>query len=332
VAARVEIRFLADAGRLLPSRGTVLAAVSGGADSVALLHLLARLATRRPLLRLVVAHLDHGMRRGSAADRRFVHRLAAGLGLPCISDRRAVAKLRRRDESPEEAARRVRRGFLLEAAAEAGATRIATGHTLDDQAETVLMRLARGAGPAALAGMAPEGPGPFVRPLLAIERAELREWLRRRGLAFREDPSNASLCYDRNRVRRLVLPALAEATNPRAARHIAEAADRLREDSRFLDGLALGRLARLAGRAPAGEVALDARRLARVPHPLAARMARLLLERSGADPRRVAARHVEAFLRLATGKDGGRLDLPDGLTGARRGDLVVIERRTRRSR
>jgi tRNA(Ile)-lysidine synthase len=328
MADRVELLFRAAAERLLPRRGTVLAAVSGGADSVALLHLLARFAARRPL-RIVVAHIDHALRPGSDRDRRFVERLATDLGFPCLAGRRRVTTLRRRGESLEEAARRVRRAFLLEAATEAGAERIATGHTLDDQAETVLMRLARGAGPTALSGMAPDGPGPFVRPLLGIERADLRGWLRRRGFGHREDPSNRSLRFDRNRVRRLVLPALAAALNPRAARHLAEAAGRLREDARFLDDLARRRLDRLLGRASPGGLALDARGLARTPPPLAARIARLALERAGADPRRIGTRHIDALLDLARGSEGRRTDLPGGLGARRRGDSIVLARRTR---
>lgn len=326
MADRVEIDFLTAVERLVPRDGTLLVAVSGGADSVALLHLLARLSPRRRL-RLVAAHLDHALRRGSAADRRFVERLAAALGFECRADRRDVAALRRSGESPEEAARRVRRAFLLEAAEATGAARIATGHTLDDQAETVLMRLARGAGPAALGGMESDGPGPFVRPLLGIERADLGAWLRRHRLSFREDPSNRSLRFDRNRVRRLVIPALAEALNPCAARHVVEAAEKLREDARLLDTLAAARLTRLVARSAAGTVALDARGLSRAPHPLAARIARAVLERAGVDPRRIGARHIESLLGLARGEEGRRLDLPGGLGALRRGDRVVVGRR-----
>jgi tRNA(Ile)-lysidine synthase len=331
MADRIEIRFREAADKLLPARATVLVAVSGGADSVALLHLLARFAARRPL-RLVVAHLDHALRRGAPADRRFVERLSASLGFPCLSDRRDVASLRLRGESPEEAARRVRRGFLVEAAARAGAARVATGHTLDDQAETVLMRLARGAGPSALAGMEAAGPGPFVRPLLGIERADLRAWLGRRGLSHREDPSNRALRYDRNRVRRLVVPALAEALNPRAARHLVEAADRLREDARYLDKLAGRRLAGVARASSRGTLALDAGALARAPSCLAARIARLALARAGADPRRIGSRHIDALLGLARGEDGRQADLPGGLRAARRGKRILLERRARPKR
>jgi tRNA(Ile)-lysidine synthase len=215
----------------------VVVGCSGGGDSVALLHLFHRLSPRRRPS-LLVAHLDHGMRRGSKADRAFVERLAAKLGIPCVSDRREVPAARRKGESPEEAARRVRRGFLLETASRAGATKVALGHTLDDQAETILMRLVRGSGPTALLGMTATGPGPLVRPLLAIERGALRAWLKRRRIAFREDPSNRDLRFERNRVRRIVMPLLAERLNPKAARHLVQGMERLREDARCLDALA----------------------------------------------------------------------------------------------
>ena len=236
-ADRVEVLFLRAVRASIAAGDTVVVGCSGGGDSVALLHLLHRLSPkRRP--RLVVAHLDHGMRRGSRADRLFVEKLARSLDLRVIADRREVGALRRKGESPEEAARRVRRAFLLEAADEAGAAKIALGHTLDDQAETILMRLARGSGPTALLGMNPVGPGPLVRPLLAVERREIRAWLARRRIAFREDPSNRDLRFERNRVRRLVLPLLEKALNPKAARHLVLGMDRLREDARFLDEIA----------------------------------------------------------------------------------------------
>jgi len=314
---RTELEFRRFARDLIPDRSSVLVAVSGGGDSVALLHLLIRFA-KGSGARLAVAHLDHGLRRGSRADRRFVEKLAAELGLPCLSDRREVARQRRRGESPEEAARRVRRAYLQEARDRAGADSIALGHTLDDQAETVVMRLARGAGATALTGMAPSGPGPFVRPLLRLERATLRDYLRDRGLAFRDDPSNRDMRFDRNRVRRLVLPVLCEALNPRAARHLVKAAGRFREDALYLDELAGRTFAELSRAEPNGALVLEAEPLARAPAPLANRVAVLALCRAGIDPRRVATRHVEALLGLAAGGCGRELHLP-GRIVARRG-------------
>ena len=325
MADRVELAFRKTALDRFEERASIVVAVSGGSDSVALLHLLHRFARGRPLT-LTVAHLDHALRRGSATDRRFVERLAATLEIPCLADRRDVAAARRESESPEEAARRVRRSFLLECRRRVKATLIATGHTLDDQAETVLMRLVRGAGPSALAGMSLAGPGPFVRPLLSIERNDLRVWLKRRGHAYREDPSNRDMRFDRNRVRRIVLPTLVETLNPKAARHLVRAAERLREDAAYLDDLAASawRRLRLVGRG--GRLEIAARRLAATPPPLARRIVREALVDAGSDPRRIASRHLDAVLDLAAGGRGKRLDLP-GVKAARVGDRVVLERR-----
>jgi tRNA(Ile)-lysidine synthase len=320
---RIELQFRRDLTALVPEGATVLAAVSGGGDSVALLHLLVR-AARSRRLRITVAHLDHGLRRGSRSDRRFVEGLAAELSVDCISDRQEVAGERRRDESPEEAARRVRRSFLLRAASMTGTEWIATGHTLDDQAETVLMRLVRGAGATALTGMAEAGPGPFVRPLLGFERSELRDWLRRRGLEFREDPTNRSMQFDRNRVRRLVLPVLAEQLNPRAARHLVKAARRFREDAVYLDGLA-DRLARKLCRTDrSGRLVIEARGLGSAPPVLARRVARLALERAGADPRRLGARHVESLLGLTNAPGRSEIHLPGRLKARKTRGRIVI--------
>ncbi len=324
MADRVELEFRRAADALLPPGASVVAAVSGGGDSVALLHLLVGMAAGRPLT-VRVAHLDHALRRGSRADRVFVERLARRLGLDCLCERRPVGELRRRGESPEEAARRVRRDFLREAARTLGADRIATGHTLDDQAETVLMRLARGAGPRALSGMAARGPGPFVRPLLGIERSELRVFLARRGLEFREDPSNRDLRFDRNRVRRLVVPVLAEALNPRAPRQIVAAAERLREDAECLDEMARVEFGHLGRRTRGGAVVLQADRLAALRAPVARRVARLALEVAGTDARRIASRHLDALVRLAAG-NGREAHLPSGVVAVRRGREIRLRR------
>jgi tRNA(Ile)-lysidine synthase len=322
---RVEVAVRRSAARLLPRGASVLVAVSGGGDSVALLHILARLA-RASALDLAVGHLDHGLRRSSAGDRRFVERLAKTLGLRCFSARREVESLRARGESPEEAARRVRREYLLEAMRDAGASRIALGHTLDDQAETIVMRLARGAGPTSLAGMAEAGPGPFVRPLLAIERSEIRGLLRRRRIEFREDPSNRSLRHDRNRVRRLVIPVLADVLNPSAARHLVEAAARLREDAELLDARAQDEARAIVRGRGAGGLGLRASALAGLPPPLARRVARLALVRAGLDPRRVATSHLAALLDLAAGPPGRSAHLPGGFRAVRSRSLVVLGR------
>jgi hypothetical protein len=169
--------------------------------------------------------------------------------------------------------------------------------------------------------MAPAGPGPFVKPLLSIERAALRSWLRKKKRPFRDDPSNASLAFDRNRVRHLVVPLLAKQLNPAVARHLVEAASRLREDASYLDHLAQERFDAIASRR--GDVlAIDAEGLAALPHPVAARVALLALAAAGCDPRRLSSRKIDAVVALASANPGSSLDLAGGI-GARRSKRLL---------
>ncbi|MBI2323505.1 MAG: tRNA lysidine(34) synthetase TilS [Chloroflexi bacterium] len=196
--------------------GGLVVAVSGGVDSTALLLLLADLAPGIGLV-LHVAHFDHRLRRTGAADAQFVSGLAARVG--------ATIRAGRAERAPksEDDARRARYAFLERVAAERRATAIATGHTRDDQAETVLLHLTRGSGIGGLAGMRPSREG-IVRPLLCIGRAETAAVCAAAGIAPREDPTNRSLRYARNRIRRRVLPELA-AINPQVSSALARVAD-----------------------------------------------------------------------------------------------------------
>ncbi len=217
--------------RLEPGTALVVA-VSGGADSVFLLRALHRLAGRFRL-DLTVAHLDHGWREeAGAADAAWVAALAAGLGLPYRCGRvDATAAARRARRSPEDAARRLRYAFLRDVCREVGATAVATGHSADDQVETVLLALLRGSGPAGLAGMAAAAalPAPqseglrLLRPLLDLERAALRPALEAMGQSWREDASNLDPRRPRNRLRLEVGPHL-EALAPGYRRAVARAA------------------------------------------------------------------------------------------------------------
>ncbi|HWB12248.1 MAG TPA: tRNA lysidine(34) synthetase TilS [Pirellulales bacterium] len=196
---------------------TVLAAVSGGADSVALLRGLHAIRSRAKSC-LVVAHFNHELRDEADGDERFVVQLAAQLGLECVVGRANRPALARRPTSGvEESARRARYDFLRATAAETGARYVATAHTADDQAETVLHRILRGTGVAGLRGMRrtralAEGIS-LVRPLLNVRRAELTAYLAELGQAFREDATNAERRFTRNRLRHDLLPQLAEHYN-----------------------------------------------------------------------------------------------------------------------
>jgi tRNA(Ile)-lysidine synthase len=207
-------RYALDHDLLRP--GSLVVAVSGGTDSTALLLLLADLAPEVGLV-LHVAHFDHRVRRTGAADAQFVSDLAASVGATIRLGRAEAAT------KSEDDARRARYAFLERVAAERNATAVATGHTRDDQAETVLLHLVRGSGIAGLSGMRPWREG-IVRPLLCIGRAETVAICAAVGIAPREDPTNRTLRYARNRIRRRVLPELAE-INPQVTKALARLAD-----------------------------------------------------------------------------------------------------------
>ena len=213
----------------------VLVAVSGGPDSVALLHLLVRLAPELGL-DLGVAHFDHGLRgEDSRADADFVADLARRLGLPCHQGRGQVRDAARRDKvSLQMAARKLRLQFLQDTRRGHGYAKLALGHTADDQVELFWLRLLRGAGLEGLKGMWPATPEGLVRPLLAVGKAVLLAWLEQEALPYRLDASNLSRAYLRNRVRLDLLPHLTRGYNPRLAQTIWRTQSLLQEDERFL--------------------------------------------------------------------------------------------------
>jgi tRNA(Ile)-lysidine synthase len=205
---------------------TVVVACSGGPDSSAMLDALARLAPPRALT-LHVAHVDHGLRAGSAAEAELVAAAAASRGIPFTALSAAVAPS---GSSLQDRAREARHAVLRELAAAVGATAIALAHTADDQAETVVMRALAGATPRALAAMA-ERSGPLARPLLRVWRSDVAAYCDALGLATLDDPSNADPRHLRSRVRHEVLPAI-EAVFPAAKRRLCVLADHQR---RLLD-------------------------------------------------------------------------------------------------
>ena len=206
-----RVRETIEREHLLAGGETIIVAVSGGADSTALLHVLSALAPSLRL-RLHVAHLHHGLRPTADEDARFVARTAEELHLPCTIERADVAGLARAGRhSLEEAGRLARYDFFARLAAAVGAGHIAVAHTRDDQVETVLMRLQQGAPWELLAGMRPRragSPATVIRPMLDASRADIRAFLADRGSAWREDPTNLDVSIPRNRTRHVDLPAL----------------------------------------------------------------------------------------------------------------------------
>lgn len=234
MSALHRVRRFAAFHDLWRRRTRVVAAVSGGSDSVAMLLLLHDLHASGELRLDAVAHVNHRMRPEADADEAFCATLAADLGLPFVSSRIDVpARARERRQSLEVAARTVRREFLNTLKRARGADAIATAHTQDDQAETVLLRMLRGAGQRGLSGIQPCRDG-RIRPVLWATRAELRHELDARGQTWREDATNTDLANPRNRVRHELLPYLDRHFNPQSRRALARLADAARADDSLL--------------------------------------------------------------------------------------------------
>ena len=268
---------------MLPDGARVLCAVSGGADSVALLHVLKSVQK----LTVFCAHFNHCLRGAeSERDEDFVKELCARLGVPCFTGRADVAAYAEENGlGIEIAARRLRYEFLERTAEEQDCSRIATAHNADDNAETLLMHLLRGSGLKGLCGIPPVR-GNIVRPLLNVPRSEIEAYLAEHGLSHVEDSSNGSDDYTRNRIRHQLLPLLGE-LNGNAAGNICTAAELLREDEAFLSGLAEDFLAEYRE-----ENTLPLQKLLELPKPVAMRALRAMC---GTD---IARAHLDAVYML----------------------------------
>jgi len=309
--------------------GTLVVGLSGGADSVALLDALASLRRRRGF-RVVAAHLDHGLREGSADDAAFCAELCQRLDVPLRAGRADVrARAARERGGLEQAARRERYAFLRRVEEEEAAVAVVVAHTRDDQAETLLLRLLRGAGATGLAGMRPRS-GDVVRPLLAVSRQEVLAHLRERGLAWREDPSNADLAHRRNRVRHELIPYLEERFNPGIRAALGRTASVLADEAVYIRSEAEALLARIV-RAEGGALLLRRAPLAEAPPAVARTAIRLALLRAGGLAQ-VGALHIDQVLRLARAKapSGRRLPLPGGREARFTRDDIRREKRTGR--
>ena len=281
-------------------------AVSGGADSVCLLHALVDLAPRWNL-RLHVLHLDHGLRgEESRRDAEFVRELAARLSIPTTI--RAV-DLTASAGNLEQAGRHARLRFFREMISAGAVERVALGHTRNDQAETVLFRFLRGAGTAGLAGIRPVTDDGMVRPLLEIDRSEVEDFLRARGIAWRDDSTNASPEFARNRLRHRLLPQLAREWNPAITETLSRTADWALAEEAYWEA-EIGRLARQALVERDGAVLIRAAALAALPVATGRRLVRRAIQRAKGDLRGIDFGPIAKVLELAATREGdGRLQL-----------------------
>jgi len=300
----------------------VLVACSGGADSLALADALAFEAPKAAIMAGGIT-VDHGLQPGSAGRAEQVTRLMARLELsPVLS----VAVRVTGPGGPEGAARAARYAALDQAADETGAAAILLGHTLDDQAETVLLGLARGSGARSLAGMAAKT-GRYLRPLLQIRRDQTRAACEAVGLEPWEDPHNRDLAFTRARIRWQLMPMVTEVLGSGAAEALARTADLLRADADALDGLAAAQVAALGGTAAVADQGWLVADLAALPAAVRRRALRLAAIGAGSPPGSLSHRHVESLDKLVTAWHGQRrTDLPGGVRGERRYGRLLLTR------
>ena len=306
----------------LPTSGeTVVVAVSGGADSTALLLALEELKTRNKLFtNICVAHFDHQLRKNSAKDAKWVAELASKLGFKSVTGRSKVAeKAEIASENLEQAAREARYAFLERTAKRVAASYVLTAHTMDDQAETVLMRLMRGSAGSGLGGMealrplAKNGSIKLVRPLLWARRFETENYCRIRKTAFLSDEMNDDQRFARVKVRKQLLP-LMQSFNNKIVEALSRTASQLREDGAvlFKDSDELLKRASLAIDETKTPV-LDVKVLSEAPSALRRRALRQWLSNARGSTRRLEMVHLTAVERLLDGRGSGRLvELPGG--------------------
>jgi tRNA(Ile)-lysidine synthase len=322
---------------MVPRGGRLLVALSGGPDSVALVLIARELEERGELVLAGIAHLNHALRADASADVEFCRELAADLPVAfrsAVVDVRALA--RERKTSLEDAGRLARYDFLERTAAELAADAIATGHTLDDQAETFLLRLIRGAGPRGLAGIFPVA-GKVVRPLIEIRREELKQYLAGRNQRYCEDATNRNLWIPRNRIRHELIPGLERDYSPNIVEVLAREAAIARADEEYLRRKAIDSAQMIVLTDNSGTRLGSAPRVCEIDvgalnaeHPaIASRVVQLALASSS--DRFIGFEHVQRFLSFAR-EDGqaavqqsGQLSLP-GVHALRRGDRIALVR------
>lgn len=321
--------------QLLERDEPVVVAVSGGPDSVALLHLLHGLREQGEWsLRLHVAHLNHRLRGSDAdGDAAFVEALARRLGCPCTLetvDVRALAE--QRPDSVEQIGRQCRFEFFERVCLTSGSRTVALAHHADDNAETILHRIIRGTGLRGLSGIRavrsirPGSDIRIIRPLLPFRRAHIEQYLRERGLDARLDATNHSSEYTRNRIRNIVLPLLREKFNPQVDEALLRLAEQARGADAYLSETSERLFESLLVAHDSAQLTLHADLLARKPRVIRTQVIRHALLRLGMGEQDLSYGHLEAIAALAAGREGNKtLDLPGGYRASRRYARLVFE-------
>ena len=330
-----KVRKTITSNHLLHPKDKVLAGVSGGPDSVALVQSLVMLASEYGW-QIAVVHLNHGLRSESDDEAGFVSSLAQGLGLPLYLQKTNVRTYQKKHRvSLEEAARDVRRRFFYETARAHGYSKIALGHHANDNAELILMNLLRGSGPQGLAGMPPRASFYFkgnetqglslVRPLIHCERREIDGFLRQHQFSFVLDASNSDLCYRRNRIRHELIPMLQKRYNPNVVDTLSRMAGIIDSENTWMGQLAAQAMTDAILERSTGGLTLSISKI--VPAPLALRrqIVRHAISGIKGTLRKIGHTHIETVLQLMEkGPQTGCLDLPDRIRVVREGDRIII--------
>lgn len=317
-----KFKKLVEREGLVKAGDAVLAAVSGGPDSVCLLHMLWRLKKTVPF-RLEAVTINHGLRAAAEREVRKVAALCAALGVPLHRERIDVRGHSKRSKSSvETSARSLRYGVFAKVAAETGAGKVATGHTANDNAETIMMWLIRGTGAEGAAGIpVSRGMGKgvkVIRPLLSAERREVMEYIRRNRLGYSVDRSNFSGEYTRNRIRAQVLPLL-EKYNPRVVEHLFNFSRIMNVENDFINSVAMAAARRCAG-VSESKITLDYKRFLKYNKAIQLRIMKYIM------PEKRSAAQVEFLREWVLYSSGTKLDFSRGWTVKRLKNKIIFKK------
>jgi len=323
-----KIKEAIEKNHLLDQGEKVVVAVSGGPDSVALLKILEMLSDEYRLT-LIVAHLNHGLREDAACEERFVRKMAADMEIAFEFKSLDIASLRKGSgKCIEDTSREVRYDFLNDVAKKHGARKIALGHHINDQTETVLMNFLRGSGPTGLKGMLPARDSTYIRPLLGVTRSEITSFLELHGISFVTDVSNADQRYLRNRIRHTLIPLLKSRYNPKLDESVKTMAEIMRVEDDYMN-IATAKMLSAWGMTPAdSEIRICISDFLECHEAIQRRIMKHLLEERSPNSKGIGFTHIKTALGLVrSDRPGAYVNLPYNIEVRREYDVLVISRR-----